>query len=72
LTSEAAKETEPVRDLKSEVFSAKLEDEPSEALKIIARPPSSELARENEPVRDLNSEDFSARLEAKVSVPVRL
>jgi len=71
LTSELATESESVRDLKSEDFSAKLEAEPSEPLKFTARPPNSEPATESEPVRDLKSEDFSARLEAKVIVPVR-
>jgi len=35
---EAARDSEPDRDLNSELFSAKLEDAPSEALKINALP----------------------------------
>ena len=72
LTSELATESESVRDLKSEDFSAKFEAEDSEPLKFTARPPTSEPATESVPVRDLKSEDFSTRLEKEVSVPVRL
>jgi hypothetical protein len=64
-------ESEPDRDLKSEFFSARLEAEPSEALKVKARPLIPKAARDNEPVRDLNSELFSARLEAEDSEPDR-
>jgi len=72
LTSELATESESVRDLKREDFSAKLGAEPSEPVSVTARPANREPARDSEPVRDLNSEDFSARLEAKVTVPKRL
>jgi len=72
LTSELTTESESVRDLKSEDFSAKLEAEPSEPVSVTARPANREPARDSEPDRDLNSEDFSTTLEAKVNVPVRL
>ncbi|HEX9196497.1 MAG TPA: hypothetical protein VF906_01760 [Candidatus Bathyarchaeia archaeon] len=38
LVSDPTRPREPLRDLKSEVFSAKLEDCPSEALRAVARP----------------------------------
>ena len=72
LTSELATESESVRDLRSEDFSAKLEADDSEPLKFTARPSNSEPATESEPVRDLKSEDFSARLGGKVTAPKRL
>jgi hypothetical protein len=72
LISEPATLREPIRDLNSEDLSAKIEDEPIEALRISIRPLSREDARPSEPARDLNSEDLSARLEAKFNVAVRL
>jgi len=73
LVSEAVKDSEPVRDLNSELFSAKpeaIEREPVRDLnsELFSAKPE---AIEREPVRDLNSELFSARLEAEVSEPVR-
>jgi hypothetical protein len=53
LVSEPARESEPERDLNSELFSARLEAEVSEALRAFARPLISEPVRDNEPVRDL-------------------
>jgi hypothetical protein len=64
-------EREPDRDLKSEFFSARLEDEPSEAVKVKARPLIPEPASDREPVRDLNSELFSATLDAEDREPAR-
>jgi len=58
-------ESEPDRDLKSEFFSARLEAEPSEALKVKARPLIPEPASDKEPDRDLKIEFFSARLETE-------
>jgi hypothetical protein len=49
--------------LKIELFSARLETDPSEAVKLNVLPLNRELAGLREPDRDLNSEDFSARLE---------
>src|SRR5438094_10623019 len=69
--SEATRDREPDRDLKIDDFSARLEAEPSEALKLNARPRIPEAERDREPDRDLNSELFSARLEAEPSEPVR-
>jgi len=72
LTSEPATESESVRDLKSEDFSAKLEAEPSKPVSVTARPANREPARDSEPVRDLRSEDFSARLGVEVTIPKRV
>jgi hypothetical protein len=54
-----------------ELFSARLEAEPSEAVKVKARPLIPEPASDSEPVRDLNSEFFSATLDAEDSEPAR-
>jgi len=69
--SEPERPSEPVRDLNSELFSARLETEPSETLRISVRPLNREDARPSEPVRDLNSELFSPRLDAEPSEPVK-
>ena len=71
LSCEPTTESEPDRDLTIDDFLARLEAEPSEALKVKARPRIPEAARDREPDRDLNSELFSARLEAEPSEPVR-
>jgi len=71
LISEPARPNEPDRDLNSELFSAKLEAEPSEALKFRVRPLKKELTRLNESLSDLKNEDFSAILEAKFIVAKR-
>jgi hypothetical protein len=60
-----------VRDLSSELFSARLDAEPSEAVKLRVLPRNRELARLREPDRDLNSELFSAKPEATVNAPLR-
>ena len=65
------RDIELVRDLKNEVFSARLVDEPSEALKFTVRPLKKELTRLNESLRDLKNEDFSTKLEAKFIVAIR-
>jgi hypothetical protein len=64
-------ESEPDRDLKSELFSARLEAEPSEPFKVKARPLIPEPASDREPVRDLNNEFFSTTLDAEPSEPDR-
>jgi len=61
LVSEVTRDNEPDRDLNSEVFSAKTEDAPSEAVKPTVRPLDIELAKFNEPEKDLKNELFSAR-----------
>ncbi|HEX9196492.1 MAG TPA: hypothetical protein VF906_01735 [Candidatus Bathyarchaeia archaeon] len=63
LISEPARDREPDRDLNREDFSARLEDDPSEALRINDLPLIPELVSDREPVRDLKSEDFSAKPE---------
>ncbi len=65
------KPSESDTDLKNEAFSAKTEDEPSEALKFMVRPLDRELARPRESVRDLKNEFFSTRLEASPSDALR-
>jgi hypothetical protein len=57
--------------LKIEFFSARLEAEPSEAVKVNALPLTPEPASDREPERDLNSEVFSAKPEAKDREPVK-
>ncbi len=49
-------DSEPARDLTNMICSAKLEVEPSEALKLVARPLVSVLVMPSEPVRDLNND----------------
>jgi len=49
-------DSEPARDLTNIVCSAKLEVEPSEALKLVARPLVSVPAMPSELVRDLNND----------------
>jgi len=56
---------EPDRDLTNILFSTKLEVEPSEALKLVARPLFSAPAMPSEPVRDLNNDVRSAKLAAE-------
>jgi hypothetical protein len=58
LVSEATRDREPVRDLKMELFSVRLEDEDREPDRTFPRPLSCEPTMESEPDRDLNSEDF--------------
>jgi hypothetical protein len=60
-----------VRDLNSELFSARLDTEDREPLKVLARLLVSEAVRDREPDRDLNRELFSARLETEPSEPVK-
>jgi len=62
---------EPVRDLKIEDLSTRLEAEPSEPVKTRARPLVSELAIPSEPEKVLDSESLSAKLEAKAREPLR-
>ena len=64
--------SEPVRDLKNELRSRRLELEPSEALRDLARPLASEPARLNEALMDLKSELFSARPDEEPREPFRL
>jgi hypothetical protein len=52
-------------------FSARLETEPSEAVKVNALPLNREPVRDREPDKDLNSELLSARLETEVREPDR-
>jgi hypothetical protein len=57
--------------LKIELFSARLETDPSEAVKLNILPLNRELARLREPDRDLNNELFTTRLDAEPSEPVK-
>jgi hypothetical protein len=57
--------------LKIELFSARLETDPSEAVKLNVLPLNRELAGLREPDRDLKIEDFSTRLDAEPSEPVK-
>src|SRR5437867_1966420 len=74
LSCEPTTESEPDRDLNSELFSARLEAEDREPVRDL----NSELfsakpeAKTREPDRDLNSEFFSARLEAEPSEALRV
>ena len=63
--------SEPVKDLKNEVFSTRLEDEPREADKALARPLVSEPAKVSDPESDLNNELFSPKLETEPSEALR-
>ena len=65
------RDIELVRDLKNEVFSTRLEADPSEPVKTLARPLVSEIARDSEPVKDLNSEIFWAKTEDEPSEAVK-
>src|SRR5216683_6382881 len=58
-------DSEAARDLTNIVFSAKLEVEPSAALKLVARPLISVPALPSEPVRDLNNDVRSAKVAAE-------
>ncbi len=62
---------EPDRDLNRELFSAKAEAGPSEAVKLKVLPLNREPARDREPDRVLKIEDFSAKVEAKDREPDR-
>jgi hypothetical protein len=56
LTSEPARESEPIRILNIELCSVTLEVDPKEPVRPLARPLTSELTRPNEPPRDLSDE----------------
>src|SRR5260370_39625063 len=58
---------QPDRDLNIDVFSAKLEDEPSPAVRPTMPPFKMERAKLRDPDKDLNNEDFPAKLEAEPS-----
>ena len=62
---------ELLKNLNIEVFSAKTEDEPSEAVKPIVRALNRELARPRESDKDRKNEDLSAKLEADPSESVK-
>src|SRR5207249_221320 len=66
-----ARVSEAETDLCHEDLSARLEDEPSEALKYSVRPLKKELTRLNESLSDLKNEYFSTRLEASPSDALR-
>ncbi|MBO0889030.1 hypothetical protein J2P12_08035 [Candidatus Bathyarchaeota archaeon] len=68
---EAAKSREPVRSLNSEDLSPKVEDEPIEELRLMARPLKKEVANPNESVIDVKYDPCPTRLEDKPSEPVR-
>lgn len=72
LNRELAKPSESERDLNHDVFSAKLADEPREALKPIVRALNEELARFNKPEKDLKNELFSTRPDEAPREPLRL
>jgi hypothetical protein len=57
--------------LKIELFSARLETDPSEAVKLNILLLNRELARPREPDRDLNSEFFTTRLATEPNEPVK-
>src|SRR5207249_3253188 len=61
--------SEALRDLKSELFSAKPEAEDSEPTRDLNNEffPAKPEAEDSEPVRDRNSELFSAKLETELS-----
>src|SRR5437016_4375801 len=61
------RDIELVSDLNNDVFSTRLEADPSEPVKTLARPLISEPARLNEALTDLKNEVFSARLEDEPS-----
>lgn len=56
---------DPARDLTNMFCFAKLEVEPSAALKFVARPLASVPAMPSKPARDLNNDVFSAKLAAE-------
>jgi hypothetical protein len=72
LNRELAIPNESDKDLNHEVFSAKLADEPREALKPTVRALNEELARFNDPEKDLKNELFSARPDEAPREPLRL
>ncbi|TMI35962.1 hypothetical protein E6H25_04055 [Candidatus Bathyarchaeota archaeon] len=72
MVSEAARDSEPDRDLKSELFSTRLEIEDRELVRDLARPLVSEPVSDREPDRDLNSEIFSARVETEPSEALKI
>jgi hypothetical protein len=58
LVSEAVRDRDPDRDLNTEFFSARLDDEDREPDRTLPRPLSCEPTMESEPDRDLKIEDF--------------
>jgi hypothetical protein len=69
--SELTSVKKPVRDLRSEVCSTRLEAEPMEPFKALVRPLVSEPDRVREEDRDLNREVCSTKLEVKPKEPER-
>ena len=71
MTCEPARENEPVSALIIEVCSVIVGDNPSEPVKISARPFNRDVVIESEPERDLKSEVCSVKPEDVPIVPVR-
>jgi hypothetical protein len=66
------RDSEPVRDLNSELFSAKVEVVPTEAVRYNVRPRKKEDAKLIAPVNDLKKEDLSVTLELELNEPLRV
>jgi hypothetical protein len=66
------RDSEPVRDLNSELFSAKVAVVPTEAVRNNVRPRKKEDAKLIAPVSDLKKEDLSVTLELELNEPLRV